>query len=139
MTVGVTCDIRHRLSGLAVDRDAIRLKGYFGIIVSDDLAVPGQQVDDLRFVAVGGGGCDVGCDDRVGTDAATRPVPVMHERLHGDVAPIVIVVSAAGGAVFLIADRVANVCLPVGHRGQPGEEFFSAFGTEIEMTGLWTP
>src|SRR5712671_6762097 len=139
MTVGVTCDIRHRLSGLAVDRDAIRLKGYFGIIVSDDLAVPGQHVDDLRFIAVGGGGCNVGCYDRVGAGAGTRPVPVVHERLHGDVAPIMIVISAAGGAIFLFADAVVDVCQSVGHRGKPGKEFFSPFDTKIGMTGFGTP
>ncbi len=66
-------DIRHRLADLAVDRDAIWFKGYFAIVVSDDLAVLGQHVDDLRFIALGGGGCDVGCDDRVGTDAGARP------------------------------------------------------------------
>ena len=63
----------------------------------------------------------------------------MHERLHGDVAPIVIVIPAAGGAVFLMADRVADVCQSVGHRGKPGKEFFSPFGNKIEMTGLRTP
>ena len=81
----------------------------------------------------------MGCDDRVGTGAGTRPIPVVHERLHGDVAPIVIVISAAGGAVFLIADPVADACQSVGHRGKPGKEFFSPFGTKIEMTGLGTP
>src|SRR6202035_5841718 len=113
-----------RLAGLAVDRDASRFKGYFGVVVSDDPAVPRQHVDDLRFIAVGGGGRDVGGDDRVGTDAGARPVPVVHERLHGDVAPIVIVISAAGGAVFLIPDPVADACLSAGHRRKPGEEFF---------------
>src|SRR6202048_3318079 len=137
--INVACDIRDRLAGLAVDRDAIRCKGYFGIVVSNDLAVLGQHVDDLRFIAVGGGGCDVGCDDCVGSYAGTRPVPVVHERLHGDVAPIVIVISAAGGAVFLIADLVADACQSVGYRGKPGEQLFSPFVTKIEMTGLGTP
>src|ERR1700687_2425357 len=104
IVIGVARDIRHRLAGLAVDRDAIRFKGYFGIVVGDDLAVPGQHVDDLRFIAVGGGGRDVGCDNRVGTDTGTRPIPVVHERLHGEVAPIVIVISTAGAAIFLLAD-----------------------------------
>src|ERR1700687_228267 len=132
-------DIRHRLAGLAVDRNAIRFKRYFGIVVSDDLAVLGQHVDDLRLITVGGGGCDVGCDDRIGTDARARPVPVVHERLHGDVAPIVIVISAAGGAVFLIPDPVADGCQAVGHCGKPGKEFFSPFCTKVEVTGLGTP
>jgi hypothetical protein len=58
--------------------DAIRLKGYFGIVVGDDFAVLGQHVDDLRFMAVNSGGCDVGCDHRIGPDAGTCPVPVVH-------------------------------------------------------------
>ncbi len=41
--------------------------------------------------------------------------------------------------MFLIADPVADVCLSAGYRGKPGEEFFSPFGTKIEMTGLGTP
>src|SRR4030081_2132237 len=139
IVIGVACDIRPRLAGLAVGRDPIRFKGYFGVIVSDDLAVLGQHVDNLRFMAVGGGGCDVGCDDRVATDAGTRPVPVVHERLHGDVAPIMIVISAAGGAIFLFANAVADVCQSVGYRGKPSKELFSPFGTEIEMTGPGTP
>jgi hypothetical protein len=69
----------------------------------------------------------------------TRPIPVVHERLYGDVAPIVIMISAAGGAVCLIAYPVADACQSVGHCGKPGEEFFSPFGTKIEMTGLGTP
>src|SRR3954453_21080755 len=137
--VGVARDIRYRLSGLAVDRDPIRLERYFRIVVSDDFAVSGQHIDDLRFIAVRGGSRDVGCDNRVGTDAATCPVPVVHERLHGDVAPIGIVISAAGGAVFFGADRVTDVSQSVRHRGKPGKQLFSPFGTKIEMTGLGTP
>src|SRR6202040_2876486 len=108
-------------------------------VVTDDLDVLGQHVDDLRFKAVGGGGCDVGCDNRIGGDACTSPIPVVHERMHGDVAPIMIVISASGGAAFLIADPVADACQSVGHRGKPGKEFFSPFGTKIEVTGLGTP
>ena len=33
--ISVARDIRHWLAGLAVDRDVIRFKGYFGIVVSD--------------------------------------------------------------------------------------------------------
>src|ERR1700738_4258131 len=47
IVIDVARDIRHRLSGLAVDRDAIRFRGYFGIVVSDDLAVLVQKVDVL--------------------------------------------------------------------------------------------
>ena len=66
-------------------------------------------------------------------------MPVVHKRLHRDVAPIVIVISAAGGAIFLFADAVADVCPSVGHRGKPGKEFFSPFDTKIGMTGFGTP
>ena len=42
-------------------------------LVSDDLAVRGQHVDDLCFRALGSRGSDVECDDRVGIDAGARP------------------------------------------------------------------
>src|SRR5205807_4834937 len=63
----------------------------------------GQHVDDLRFIVVG----DVGCDDRIGTDAGARPVPVMDELLHGDVTPIMVVIPT-GGVMFLIADPIVD-------------------------------
>ena len=50
-----------------------------------------------------------------------------------------IVISAAGGAVFLGADAVADARPSVGHGGKPGEELFLALGAEIKMTGFWTP
>src|ERR1700736_937659 len=108
IAIDVARDIRHRLAGLAVDRDAFRFKEYFGIVVGDDLAVLGQHVDDLRLIAVGGGGCDAECRDRVLPDAGARPVPVVHERLHGDVAPIMIMISAARSSVLLITNPVAD-------------------------------
>ena len=63
----------------------------------------------------------------------------MDERQHGDVTPIMIMISATGGMVFLIVDPITDACQSVGHRGKPGEEFFLSFGTKIEMTGLGTP
>src|SRR5258708_3913542 len=75
----------------------------------------------------------------IATNAGARAMPVVYKRLHGDVAAIMIVISAAGGAVFLFADRVADACRSVGHRGKPGKEFFSPFDAKIEMTGFRTP
>jgi hypothetical protein len=63
----------------------------------------------------------------------------VHERLHGHIAPIVIVVTAAGGAIFLIADFVPDRRQTLGHRRQPCEQLFPSFGAEIDMAGLWTP
>src|SRR5271163_4899909 len=111
MAIGVSCDIRHRLSGLAFHRDAIGLEGYVGVVVGNDLTVLCQHVDNLRFKTVDGGGCDVGCDDRVGTGTGARPIPVMDERLHRDVAPIVIMISSTGGVVFLVPDPVTDACV----------------------------
>jgi hypothetical protein len=49
IAVGVARDVGYRFAG---DCNPISFKGYFGVVVSDDLAVPGQHVDDLRFIAV---------------------------------------------------------------------------------------
>jgi hypothetical protein len=132
-TVGVARQVGYRLAGLAVDCNPISFKGYFGVIVSDDLAVPGQHVDDLRLIAVCRRGGDVGSDDRIGTDGSARPVPVVHKRVHGDVFPIVIMISAAGGAVFLAADPAVNACQSIGHRRKPSEEPLLPLDAELEM------
>jgi hypothetical protein len=63
----------------------------------------------------------------------------VHKRLHGDIAPIVIVVTAAGGAIFLLANFVPDMRHTLRHRWEPGEQSFSPFGAKIEMAGLWTP
>jgi hypothetical protein len=63
----------------------------------------------------------------------------VHERLHRGISPTVIVVTAAGGAIFLIADFVPDGRQTLGHRRQPSEQLFPSFGAEIEMAGLWTP
>jgi hypothetical protein len=44
VTIDIARDVRHRLAGLTVDRDAIGLKGDFGAVVGDDLAVPGHSM-----------------------------------------------------------------------------------------------
>jgi hypothetical protein len=63
----------------------------------------------------------------------------VHQRLHGDIAPIVIVVTAAGGAIYLSADLVADLRHTLRHRRKPGEQLFLSLGTKIDVAGLWTP
>jgi hypothetical protein len=63
----------------------------------------------------------------------------VHEHLHGDIAPVVIVVPAAGGAIFVAADCVADMRRTLRHRREPGEQLFAPIGAKIDMAGLWTP
>jgi hypothetical protein len=51
----------------------------------------------------------------------------------------VIVVTAAGGAIFLVADFVPDMRHTLRHRREPGEQPFPPFGAKIDMAGLWTP
>src|SRR3979409_527560 len=76
---------------------------------------------------------------RVRTGLGPCPIPIVHKRLHGDIAPIVIVVTAAGAAIFLVADFVADMRHTLRHRREPGEQLFPPFSAEIDMAGLWTP
>src|SRR5882757_9042543 len=104
---------------------------------SANLIVLRQHVDDLCLVTIGLSRRDVGGNDRVGAGLGPCPIPVVHKPLHGSIAPIVIVVTAAGGAIVLVADFVPDMRHTLRHRWKPGEQRFLSFSAKIEMARLW--
>ena len=91
--VRVASDIGHRLSRVGVRVGTQLFEGHLCRIVGDDFVAPGQHEHREFGVPVLLLSGDVRGDGGVRAGLAACPVPVVDERVHEGVAPVVVVVA----------------------------------------------